>query len=179
MKFKFKCPHCGQAMECRDEWIGKQVHCPACNQLVKIANNSSKPSLSSAKPSAAPVPATPVGTAVQQSQPAPLQAVPVGIAVQQPQPAPSKVPQAPGSPPQNTLLLPPVNTHLLEAILITFFCLNPLGIIAIVQAVRAQRFYNAKQHEQAYLTAKKAGVWVWVSFVIWLLIGIVGVATEK
>jgi len=34
--FKFACPHCGQHMQCEEQFSGRQITCPACKVLINI-----------------------------------------------------------------------------------------------------------------------------------------------
>ena len=35
-EFKFACPHCNQHLQCREEFSGRQIQCPACHVLIRI-----------------------------------------------------------------------------------------------------------------------------------------------
>ena len=37
MSFSFKCKYCGSIIEAEDSWVGKQMSCPVCRQLVTIS----------------------------------------------------------------------------------------------------------------------------------------------
>lgn len=36
MSYSFKCNHCGAVIEAENSWVGKQMACPVCRQLVTI-----------------------------------------------------------------------------------------------------------------------------------------------
>ena len=59
-EFKFACPHCGQNIQCDDQWSGQQIACPSCSgnlsvpQLAPVASFASPPPIQRA---ATPAPA--------------------------------------------------------------------------------------------------------------------------
>ena len=146
MSFQVKCPHCGQVMECMDEWSGKKVRCPACNQVIGLSFED-----------------VPGASLAGELPTLPKQGAPSGTT---PQPSPYGTPpsQASSDPEQRMLLvLSSFSSHLTGAILATIFCCMPIGIVAIVQASRANRFFHAKQYEKAYSTANSAATWEWLA----------------
>ncbi|MBR4220709.1 MAG: hypothetical protein IKR81_06110 [Victivallales bacterium] len=36
MSFSFKCQHCGAVIQAEEAWVGKQMSCPKCRQMVAI-----------------------------------------------------------------------------------------------------------------------------------------------
>jgi len=70
-----------------------------------------------------------------------------------------------------------VNTHLVGAILSTFFCCMPVGIVAIVYAAMAEGRLRAGDYAGAVAQGEKARTWMVVSVVaglfwmaIWLIL---------
>ncbi|MBI1333245.1 MAG: CD225/dispanin family protein [Armatimonadetes bacterium] len=53
----------------------------------------------------------------------------------------------------------PVENHLVKAILSTFFCCLPLGIVAIVYASQVDGHARRGDHQMALDTARKADIW--------------------
>jgi hypothetical protein len=35
-EFKFSCPHCQQHLQCKEEFAGRELQCPACHHLFRI-----------------------------------------------------------------------------------------------------------------------------------------------
>jgi DNA-directed RNA polymerase subunit RPC12/RpoP len=35
-QFKFKCSHCGQRLECDEQYSGRQIPCPACKGMTVV-----------------------------------------------------------------------------------------------------------------------------------------------
>jgi DNA-directed RNA polymerase subunit RPC12/RpoP len=58
-EFKFSCQHCGQNIQCDEQWAGQQIACPACSQSLIIPQF---------RPVAIPVPAAPAPPTVGQAQ---------------------------------------------------------------------------------------------------------------
>lgn len=76
-----------------------------------------------------------------------------------------KYPQQPqgGRPP-----MPPRN-YMTEAILVTIFCCQPLGIVSIVLAAGINSDYRLGNYEKAERQSRQAGTWVLVSFIVGLV----------
>jgi len=58
----------------------------------------------------------------------------------------------------------PASPHLVEAILVTIFCCQLTGIVAIVYAAIAMSNNSNGNYAQAHKSAKTAMTWAWVSF---------------
>jgi DNA-directed RNA polymerase subunit RPC12/RpoP len=41
-QFKFNCSHCGQHLECDEQFSGRQITCPACHALTLVPQVSGK-----------------------------------------------------------------------------------------------------------------------------------------
>lgn len=57
-----------------------------------------------------------------------------------------------------------VSTHLVSAILVTLFLCAPLGLTAILYAIRAKRMLKEGDIESAIAASKKAKKWCWIGF---------------
>jgi hypothetical protein len=71
----------------------------------------------------------------------------------------------------------PVETYLVQAILVTLFCCMPFGIVAIVFAATAQSKIQSGDINGAMMASESACKWCWLSFwlglvpiLIWLII---------
>ncbi len=72
---------------------------------------------------------------------------------------------APGAPRHATTPPPPKpSNNLIWAVLVTFFCCQILGIVAIVFAAQVDSKYNAGDYEGAASMARQAKIWCWVAF---------------
>lgn len=79
---------------------------------------------------------------------------------------------------------PEISTHLVQAILVTMFCCQPFGIVAIVYAAMASSKVSAGDYPGAMDCSQKASNWCWLAFwlglipmAIYAAIMIVGVVT--
>jgi len=75
----------------------------------------------------------------------------------------------------------PAKTYLVEAILVTLFCCQIPGIVAIVYAAVAMGNNSGEKYAAAHDAAGKAKTWVWVSvgaglvvFLVYFLLGLYG-----
>ncbi len=59
---------------------------------------------------------------------------------------------------------PPAQTYLVPAILVTIFCCQIFGIVAIVYAAIAMGKNSAGQYQEAAQAAKNAKMWCWLGF---------------
>ena len=152
MSFNVACPHCGQVMECNDEWAGQQVCCPACGQVINLPINS--------------VPVTPV------VPPPPVQPPQYG-APQMVNPQ-AGYPQGGGIPGQQQgQQRPRFTSYLAESIIATIFCCMPLGIVSIVFSSIANGMYNSNRLDEAYKKAKLAHTLNLISLllaIIWVVV---------
>ena len=57
-----------------------------------------------------------------------------------------------------------MKTYLVEAILVTIFCCQPFGIVAIVYSAIAMSRRDDGNMEGAYSAANSARTWCWVAF---------------
>ena len=53
VKFRMRCPHCGNRMETEEEWIGESATCPICRSEIVIQKNSAPPAQAPASSSKA------------------------------------------------------------------------------------------------------------------------------
>ena len=35
-EFKFNCSHCGQHLQCEEQYSGREIECPTCHVLIRI-----------------------------------------------------------------------------------------------------------------------------------------------
>jgi DNA-directed RNA polymerase subunit RPC12/RpoP len=42
-EFKFNCNHCGQRMKCEEQFVGREIECPACKRNVVVPWPLGKP----------------------------------------------------------------------------------------------------------------------------------------
>lgn len=64
-------------------------------------------------------------------------------------------------------------SYLVQAILVTFFCCLPFGIVGIVKAATVSEKYNSGRYEEAEKASKEAKKWTSWSFYIglaWIII---------
>jgi len=70
----------------------------------------------------------------------------------------------------------PVNAHLPMSILVTLFCCQPCGIVAIVFSAIAMGKNSSADYEGAAQAAKTASLWGWIGFgvgiSVWLIYGV-------
>lgn len=64
----------------------------------------------------------------------------------------------------------PTQTYLVPAILVTIFCCQIFGIVAIVYAAIAMGKNSAGQYQEAAQAAKSAKMWCWLGFGIGFII---------
>ena len=67
--------------------------------------------------------------------------------------------------------LPPRN-YIVEAILVSIFCCQPFGIVAIVLAANINSEYRLGNYERAAKLSRQAGIWVTVSLITGLIVGL-------
>jgi len=41
-EFKFECVHCGQRLQCDDQFAGRQIACPSCKKTVTVPTPDGK-----------------------------------------------------------------------------------------------------------------------------------------
>lgn len=58
----------------------------------------------------------------------------------------------------------PSPTYIAPAILVTIFCCQPFGIVAIVYAAIAMGKNSSNEYDAAFEAAKKAKMWSWIGF---------------
>jgi len=58
----------------------------------------------------------------------------------------------------------PIPSHMVQAILVTFFCCMPLGIPAIVFASRVDGLIRMGNYAEARTCSNKAKLWCWIGF---------------
>lgn len=159
------CPNCGSA---NDE--GAAV-CANCGQQLA--------------PTAAPAPPAPPAPPIAPAQPAPpvapsAPAPPAGYAAPPAPPAPPAgyQPQPGYAQPQPTYAAapapagPPVKSHLVMAILATFFCCLPFGVVGIVFASQVNSKLAAGDYLGAQKASKSAAMWSWIAIALGLVGGI-------
>jgi hypothetical protein len=66
--------------------------------------------------------------------------------------------------------LPPASPRLAQSIIVTIFCCQIVGIIAIVYSALAMGQNSAGQFKQAHAYAKTANILAWVAFGLGLVI---------
>ncbi len=73
---------------------------------------------------------------------------------------------------------PPVDNNLMWAILVTIFCFTPTGIYAIICASKVNGLVAMGKIDEARAMATKASKWGMISFLIGIVIPIIGVSIE-
>lgn len=68
--------------------------------------------------------------------------------------------------------------YLVQAILVTFCCCLPLGIVAIVYAAQVDSKWNAGDYQGAILASKNANKWSWIAFGLGLAVNIIGILVQ-
>jgi hypothetical protein len=58
----------------------------------------------------------------------------------------------------------PPRNWLLESILVTILCCNPIGIVGIVYAAQVDTLFYRGEHEKAHNCSRNAGIWTRVAF---------------
>ncbi|MCK4871449.1 MAG: CD225/dispanin family protein [Phycisphaerales bacterium] len=79
-------------------------------------------------------------------------------------PIPPAPPIYPATGMADDLALGPASPHLIPAILVTLFCCQPLGIVAIVFAALAMSNNGTGQYAAARQNAKRAAMFGWIAF---------------
>src|SRR5687768_11902995 len=51
-EFKFNCPSCAQKIQCTDDWAGRQIQCPACQQSIEVPTRPAAAAPPETKPAA-------------------------------------------------------------------------------------------------------------------------------
>ena len=92
-----------------------------------------------------------------------------GVAVQQQPAAQQQVPQ------QQQVVGVNIKTHLADAIAATLFCFLPTGIVAIVYAAQVNNKIKKGDINGAIASSKNAGMWVWITAGIGLIIGLISI----
>ncbi len=69
-----------------------------------------------------------------------------------------------------------IPNHLVGSILVTIFCCMPFGIPAIVYAAMVNGKVAAGDLDGAMKASKNASMWMWISFAVGLVIGLVQAA---
>lgn len=64
----------------------------------------------------------------------------------------------------------PAPSHLAQSILVTLFCCQPCGIVAIVFSAIAMGKNSSGDYEGAAAAAKTASIWAWVGFGVGLVV---------
>lgn len=149
------CPNCGSANA-----EGATV-CANCGQQLA--------------PTAAPAPPAPPAPPVAPAQPAPPVA-PAGYAAP-PAPPAGYQPQPGYAQPQPAYTSPapagqPVKSHLVMAILATFFCCLPFGVVGIIFASQVSSKLAAGDYAGAQKASKSAAMWSWIAIGLGLVGGI-------
>lgn len=143
------CPNCGSANA-----EGATV-CANCGQQLA--------------PTAAPTPPVPPAPPAPPAAPAGYAAPPAPPVGYQPepgyaQPQPVYTSPAPAG--------PPVKSHLVMAILATFFCCLPFGVVGIVFASQVNSKLAAGDYAGAQKASKSAALWSWIAIGLGLVGGI-------
>src|SRR5947209_1257075 len=73
MAIKFNCPHCGKALNVKDNLAGKKGPCPACKKVLTVPAATPAPAAA-----AAGTPPAPPSAATADTTPAPAPAAPAG-----------------------------------------------------------------------------------------------------
>lgn len=63
--------------------------------------------------------------------------------------------------------------YLVQAILVTFCCCLPLGIVSIVYAAQVDTKWNAGDHQGALLASENAKKWSWIAFGIGIVANLI------
>ncbi len=70
----------------------------------------------------------------------------------------------------------PVNAHLALSIIVTLFCCQPAGIVAIVYSAIAMGKNSSGDYAEAAKAAKTASLWGWIGFglgiTVWVIYGV-------
>lgn len=76
-----------------------------------------------------------------------------------------------------------IKTYLFPAILLTFLCCNPFGIIAIVYASKVRAKLESGDKTGAIAASKEAQKWCWIAFglaiIFWIIMMVIGNMMEK
>ncbi len=76
------------------------------------------------------------------------------------------------SAPAGTGVRPEVPNHLVLAILATFFCCLPFGIVAIVYAAQVNGRLDASDVAGAEEASRQASLWGWIAFGLGVAVGV-------
>ena len=131
MSIQFQCPGCGKMLAVDEESVGKQAKCPHCElvSLVPEANST----VYDAEAIGAP------GDAGQAESGQGESGSPFG--------APEQV------------IYEPINSHLVDAILVTLCCCLPFGIVGIVFAAMCKSEIGIGNYALAKEYSEKAHMW--------------------
>ncbi len=75
-----------------------------------------------------------------------------------------------GSTDHHTTVEKPPKNWLLESILVTLLCCNPLGIVAIVYAAQVDTLFYKGEKEKSHKNSRNAAMWTRVAFAISLFL---------
>ena len=64
---------------------------------------------------------------------------------------------------------PPIDNHLVWAILATIFCCLPFGIVSIVYAAQVNGFVAEGKFDSARQASENAKMWAWIAFGVGLV----------
>jgi hypothetical protein len=68
--------------------------------------------------------------------------------------------------------------YLVQAILVTFCCCLPLGIVSIVYAAQVDSKWNAGDRMGAMLASKNASKWSWIAFGLGVVVNLLVIALQ-
>ena len=148
MSIEFRCSQCNKLLRTGDETAGRQAKCPECGAFMTVPDAGST-SAGAPEPSATPPPPpggsdSPFGSAGGENP------------YESPGPAnsPYSATPSPGS----------VPNYLVHAILTTFFCCQPFGIVAIIFAAQVNGKLAGGDYRGAVEASNNAKTWCLVAF---------------
>jgi len=68
-----------------------------------------------------------------------------------------------------------VPNYLVQSILVTLFCCQPFGIVAIIYSAQVNRKLQAGDYEGAVQASKMAKTWCWIAFGAFLAVAILSI----
>ncbi len=68
--------------------------------------------------------------------------------------------------PGQPIILPPVNNHLVFAIMVTIFCCLPGGVIALIYASQVNGKLAMGDYNGAMASSRSANFWCWLSVIL-------------